>query len=214
VQFDNLKPLQPHHLRDARLFSDRFQQMLHIHDLLGQEGIDRPSILEIGVGFGWFSKFLIHTFNPRRFAGLDLFQFHTYDELWGVNVADTLKGRPHADFYRDEISAMFDGELIVAEGPSSETIAQLADASFDVIYIDASHVYHEVIADARASLLKVRPGGFIVFNDYTMTDHLSRVEYGVVKAANEIIDEDDRLKVIGFALDPQMFCDLAVRVGD
>jgi hypothetical protein len=58
----------------------------------------------------------------------------------------------------------------------------------------------------------VRAGGYLVFNDYTMTDHLSRVDYGVVKAANELIGENERLKVIGFALNPQMFCDLAVHV--
>ncbi len=212
MQFDDIKVLQHHHLRDARLFADRFDQMRYVAGLLSQSGVTAPSILEIGVGFGTFSKFLIETFVPRRFAAVDVFTFHEYEELWGINVADQLKGRLHADFYRDELSAMFGGELIIEQGLSHEGLSRLPDASFDVIYIDAGHAYPDVIVDGRLSLEKVRPGGYLIFNDYTMTDHLSRVDYGVVKAANELIDENDRLKVIGFALNPQMFCDLAVQV--
>jgi hypothetical protein len=212
VQFDNIKPLQPHHVEGARLFSDRYQLMLFIRQRMQEAGVAAPSIVEIGVGFGHFSKFLIQAFTPGRFAALDVFRFHTYDELWGINVAEQLKGRLHVDYFRDEISAIHKGELIIEEGDSAHTIKRLEDASYDIVYVDAGHTYQEVIRDGREGLRKVRPGGYLVFNDYTMTDHLSRVDYGVVKAANEIINEDDRLKVVGFAFEVQMFCDLAVHV--
>lgn len=45
-----------------------------------------------------------------------------------------------------------------------------------------------------------------------MMDHLYRAPYGVVRAANELINDGNRLKVMSFGLNPQMFCDLAVRV--
>ena len=213
MQFDNLQPLQTHQVDGARLFANRFDQIMFIRQEMLAAGLTNPSILEIGVGFGVFSKFMIQALTPKTFAGIDVFQFHTYETLWGINVEEMLQGRQHVDYYRDELSAMFDGELLIEMGDSAEAIGRFADDSFDLIYVDAGHTYQEVIVDARASLPKLRRGGYIIFNDYTMTDHLSRVDYGVVKAANELINEDPSMKVVSFALEPQMFCDLAVKVG-
>jgi len=52
--------------------------------------------------------------------------------------------------------------------------------------------------------------GTLIFNDYVMYDHLQRVEYGVVQAVNQLVIDGD-WRVVGFALNHNMFCDIAIR---
>ena len=51
--------------------------------------------------------------------------------------------------------------------------------------------------------------GLLVFNDYIMVDHHYGTPYGVVRAVNELVTASD-WKVVGFALQQQMFCDIAL----
>jgi hypothetical protein len=50
----------------------------------------------------------------------------------------------------------------------------------------------------------------MVFNDYIMYDWFYGDTYGVVRAVNELIINED-WRVCGFALNWGMFCDIAVR---
>lgn len=146
--------------------------------------------------------------------------------FWRAVRADPLAVAHHADWPCNEadlharhvwlvgqrdIRARFQGELITKQGMSDEQVASL-DGTFDIIYIDAGHDYESVMKDATESLKKIRNGGYIIFNDYTMMDHLYGTPYGVVPAANELITGASKLKVVGLGLNPQMFCDLAVKV--
>ncbi|MCW2361380.1 hypothetical protein M2346_001961 [Sphingobium xanthum] len=88
----------------------------------------------------------------------------------------------------------------------------MIDRDYDIVYIDAGHDYENVKNDALAGLDKIKSGGYMIFNDYTMMDQLYGTPYGVVQAANELIVDTGRMKVIGLGLNPQMFCDLAVKV--
>jgi len=69
-------------------------------------------------------------------------------------------------------------------GASRAVIADFDDDSFDWIYIDADHAYAAVVADAAAAANKVRPGGFLVFNDFAHIDPLLG-RYGVHRAVVE-----------------------------
>jgi hypothetical protein len=64
--------------------------------------------------------------------------------------------------------------------------------------------------DAAAASGKVKRDGLLVFNDYTLHDHLGQVRYGVVQAVNELIVASD-WKVVGFSLQHYMYCDIALR---
>jgi len=205
-------PLTKEHLDDARLFADRNDLMRHIRDLQHGAGLTAPSILEIGVAGGDFSAFLVDLFAPAHFAAVDLFDLHEHELIWGMRSADMFGGRTHRDFYADRMERAYAGDLRIEQGLSAEATARLADRAYDLIYIDAGHHYEDVIEDARVALEKVGVGGYIVFNDYLMMDHIYGTAYGVVKAANELIVQTGRMKVIGFGLNLQMFCDLAVRV--
>jgi hypothetical protein len=65
------------------------------------------------------------------------------------------------------------------EMPSLEAAAQLPDASLDFVFIDGSHDHESVIADIRAWLPKVKPGGVLAGHDYDL-----RTDPGVVTAVN------------------------------
>jgi SAM-dependent methyltransferase len=74
------------------------------------------------------------------------------------------------------------------EGLSGEILAAFPDAHFDWIYIDADHSYEGVRNDARAAAPKVKPGGYLVFNDFGHIDP-AMGRYGVHRAVVEFINE-------------------------
>jgi hypothetical protein len=208
----DVKPLNAAHMDDARLFADRYDLMRHVQRLQQSCGLRNPSVLEIGVAVGDFSAFLIELFRPRHFAAADLFDLHEHEVVWGIPTVEMFKGQTHLDFYRQRMESLYTGDLRIEQGLSAEASDRLADDGYDIVYIDAGHYYENVREDAQVALKKVRIGGFIVFNDYLMMDHLYGTHYGVVQAANEVICDTGRVKVVGLGLNPQMFCDLAVRV--
>jgi hypothetical protein len=89
-------------------------------------------------------------------------------------------------------------------------LAKYPDKSFNLIYIDADHSYEAVKRDTNVAKAKLADNGILVFNDYTMFDHLNGVPYGVVQAVNELIVSED-WRVCGFSLQKFMFCDIAIR---
>jgi SAM-dependent methyltransferase len=74
------------------------------------------------------------------------------------------------------------------EGLSTDILATFPDAWFDWIYIDADHSFEGARADARAAAQKVKPGGYLVFNDFGHIDPSVR-RYGVHRAVVEFINE-------------------------
>lgn len=70
--------------------------------------------------------------------------------------------------------------------PSVEAAATYADASLDFVYIDADHLYEGVLADIRAWLPKIKPGGFLAGDDF---GHAQGSE-GVQQAVTEVFGTD------------------------
>jgi hypothetical protein len=128
-----------------------------------------------------------------------------------LKASDVLLGMTHADFYRHTMK--YQPTIVtVREGPSQQTLPQYPDAYFDMIYVDAEHTYNEVKADAAIAARKVKADGVLVFNDYLFYDPFVKAEYGIVPVVNEMV-ANQGWKVIGFALQKHMFCDIAIRRG-
>lgn len=83
-----------------------------------------------------------------------------------------------------------DPRVTVHLGVSTETISSFADGYFDWIYIDADHSHAGCLKDAEASMTKVRPGGYLVFNDFAHTD-LEHGRYGVHRAVTQFALQND-----------------------
>lgn len=68
--------------------------------------------------------------------------------------------------------------------PSIEAAKRIADNSLDFVYIDGSHMYHNVKADIEAWRPKVHDGGYIGGHDYDMP--------GVKRAVDEMYGRPDK----------------------
>ena len=74
-----------------------------------------------------------------------------------------------------------DSRVVLHEGRSESVLAGFPDAHFDWIYVDGDHSSEGVTRDAHAAAPKVRPGGYMVFNDFAHIDPFLGT-YGVHRA--------------------------------
>jgi hypothetical protein len=100
----------------------------------------------------------------------------------------------------------------VHHGLTRDVIASFPNNYFDWIYVDADHSYDAVSLDARLSSEKIRPGGFLVFNDFTHIDQMLG-RYGVHRAVVDFANEN-RWPLAFFAFEPSALYDVALRKPD
>ncbi len=122
----------------------------------------RARVAEIGTLHGKFARYILGACDPAELHIVDL----------DLSLLDT------------EVAA--DPRVHVHAGYSDKVLAGFAESSFDWIYIDADHSYDGVRRDAEAAAPKVKPGGYLVFNDFAHVDpYLAR--YGVHRAVADFV---------------------------
>jgi hypothetical protein len=151
---------------------------------------------------------MIDTLEPLRFVAVDVFEMHKYPEHWGRSSIEIFGDATHEEFYRARFRNEGD-RMVIRSGLSHTMLAEFSNQTFDLIYLDAGHDYANVARDICLSADKIKPNGFVIVNDYTMFDQFLNEPYGVVPAVNEAVNAGGWL-VVGFALDKQMFCDIAL----
>jgi hypothetical protein len=195
--------LRDQHVDGARLYANRFDALAEV----------KPNgrVAEIGVAAGDFTEAVLRVVQPERFDAIDIFQLHEWPTLWGRSTKEWFEGRTHREFYESRFEREIDaGVLHVFEGDSSAVMATRPDAYYDMIYIDGDHSFEGVLRDAEASVLKLKGDGLLIFNDYTMMDHVSASPYGIVPVVNEFC-ANRGWTVAYFALQHELFCDIALR---
>lgn len=99
---------------------------------------------------------------------------------------------------------------VLHEGDSATMLSRLPDDHFDWIYIDGDHSYSGVARDIEVARTKVRPGGYLVFNDFVLWSPVECAEYGVPQAVCELsLNHGFEFKY--FALHPLMYCDVTLQ---
>jgi predicted O-methyltransferase YrrM len=74
---------------------------------------------------------------------------------------------PYGEIFDRNISASGrERQVTKLAGRSEVVLPALADAGFDVVYIDAGHREQEVRDDAREAWRVAKPGGILIFDDY------------------------------------------------
>ncbi len=144
-----------------------------------------PIGAEVGVQAGNFSRFLLDTLELRSLHLLDM----------------------NTDMIRADVKA--DTRVILHKGDSSSQLRNLPPSSLDWAYIDGDHRAEGVMKDARAALKIVKPGGMLIFNDYTLWSPSEVMPYGVMSVVNRIVNEGH--DIVGVALNPWGYFDLAIR---
>lgn len=123
--------------------------------------VDRPiDVLEIGSWEGRSTCFALHYLRGARLTAVDTWQGGTdntgdpklmhIEELFDANVA-RFSGRVHK-------VKCYSGQFFVNKDPGQ---------MFDLIYVDGSHFADDVMADALHAFASLKPGGILIFDDYT-----------------------------------------------
>jgi SAM-dependent methyltransferase len=121
-------------------------------------------VAEIGTETGYFARRILEFSQPKELHLIDI------------------------DFSKFDSSGLALPHVTRHSGLSTRMLSQFPDAHFDWIYIDADHSYNGVRADAAASAAKLRPGGYLIFNDFGHIDPFMG-RYGVHRAVVEFINE-------------------------
>jgi len=117
-------------------------------------------IAEVGTDRGDFAKRILASCNPAELHIIDL------------------------DFSRTDADVCQHRNVVMHRGDSVRVLQSFPEAYFDWVYIDADHSYAGVKRDANAAAAKVKPGGYLVFNDFAHVDP-SLGTYGVHRAVVE-----------------------------
>lgn len=198
--------LGPRDVENAKLFARREDLVEYVAPQLRG-----GTVAEIGVMYGDFSDFIIRTLEPELFVAIDIFRMHTVACTFkGKPSAETFQGLTHREYYEKRFSDR-SKQVRCEEGDSSEVLPRYADGTFHMIYIDAGHDYESVKKDADLSTKKLKPNGILIFNDYIRYSHMDDSYYGVVPVVNELV-VNKGFKVVGFALEGNMYCDIAIRL--
>jgi len=186
-------------LRSASVFANRSNLLLH----LASREPRWKHVAEIGVAFGGFSKPIIEILNPDFFYAVDKFIIHQLDIIFGSPPSLTLGDKEHLIWYQEQFPT-----ASICPGLSWEVLATFADASLDFAYLDAGHDFESVTKDIRELKRVVKPGGIIMFDDYTNFDTIAWEQFGVLAAVNRYIEEGHQ--VLGISLHPEGFHNIAV----
>jgi hypothetical protein len=197
------KQLLPEHVKNARVMPSRH----HVLDELPKGLIWG----EVGVAFGDYSEAVLSRAEPRIFHAIDLFDLEKHEIIFGMKSAEVFGDKTHEGYFRDRFSAQIASGLVkIDKGLSVDVLNRYGDSYFDVLYIDASHDYENVKKDLDVAKRKVKRGGYIIMNDYVMSNPFDGQLYGVVQATNELC-VDEGWEMLFLALHPYMFCDAVIR---
>lgn len=121
------------------------------------------SILEIGCYEGMSTCWMLQNIKP----------------VDGITCIDTFEGEPTLpelsgdalyDRFLDNVreANVYDLPVLVYRSSSLDVLCKLVakQEKFDLIYVDGSHKFKHVLMDAFLSWQLVKPGGFVIFDDY------------------------------------------------
>lgn len=163
-----------------------FQGRLNMLPTLPRGGV----VCELGTLKGAWARKILDISKPNKLYTVDT----SYSQF------------QHARFTQEVTS----GQLELLEGTSWVRLAEFPDEYFDWIYIDADHSYNAVRQDSLVALRKIRPAGYLVFNDFTSASPLEMMSYGVARAAIELATEND-MEFTHFAFEYLGYHDIALR---
>ena len=178
--FEPLKLPDQDSLKATKMYASRYEML----ENLPSGGI----VAEVGVQEGLFSLEILNRCRPLQLHLIDI-------DISPTSNNEELKKSDKVQFY---------------EADSSKALSSFPDNFFDWIYIDGDHSYEGVKRDAHVSMQKVKPGGYLVFNDFTIWSPVEMIDYGIPYVVCELI-RNFNYKMTHFALHPLGYHDVAIQ---
>ena len=167
-------------------------------DLIKQNlKVRNPSILEIGIYKGDFSKQLISNFDPNKLILVDpwiAFDDSIYKNSWygnSDNSNQNIQDKYYAnllDYFKKQI---YENKVEIYRKTSDDFFLKNKH-TFDLIYIDGNHLFEFVKRDIHNSLNFINYDGLIVLDDYALKGWW---DDGITKAVNFHLKEKN-IKII------------------
>lgn len=79
----------------------------------------------------------------------------------------------------------------ICRGYSFDVVREFPNNFFDMIYIDADHTYEGCLRDTRDWYKKIKPGGFLIGDDYFSHKNKKGVLFGVIEAVDTFTKENN-----------------------
>lgn len=142
-------------------------------------------VAELGVYRGDFSREIILINQPSELHLVDIDDSHFITQGLEINT------------------------IVRHKGLTYDVISTFPDQYFDWIYVDADHSFAGCLRDTLAAAPKIKPGGYLVFNDFAHIDPwLGR--YGVCRAVVEFVNTN-KWPAAYFCYHPAGLYDLALQ---
>lgn len=197
------KELPSELIQNAKLLKNREEALNYIP----KGGV----IVEVGVAYGEFSSKMLAIIHPTKFIAIDAFGKLPITTNNGLRGLDEEQISEHYKFYKDKFKSQINmGLLETKRGYSWDKIAELEDGTVDYFYIDADHSYESVKKDINALKNKLKSDGIIQFNDYTCLDIYSLEPYGVYRAVNDFLIEEN-FEILYLCFEKFGFYDIVVK---
>lgn len=154
-----------------------------VYDMFVQKAPLVAKFAEIGCFCGKSACYLAHRIKqsgkPLEIVAVDVWPKDIYGQNPDCFIRDTL-----VVFTGNVDQGGFDKIITqVVRGDSAEAAKLFTDKSFFAAMIDANHSYEAVLADIRAWLPKIQPGGFLAGHDF------GHGHPGVEKAVREVFGD-------------------------
>lgn len=146
------------------------------------------NVIELGVMYGDFSKMILEKLNPGTLTLVDPYekneQLYDCAGLEGIPTAYSTQAE-YVELLKKFEKEISTGQVIVERKYSHDAAKNYLDNCFDLIYIDACHLYSCVKRDLNDYLRTIEVGGLIAGHDYCEGFP------GVIQAVDEFRKEND-----------------------
>ncbi|MDV7339043.1 class I SAM-dependent methyltransferase [Terasakiella sp. A23] len=149
--------------------------------------------MEIGVCEGNFSQEILAKNSPSELHLIDPWEYQERSDYKDdVNNVSNNKQEGRFRYVSKRFKQQTQtGQVKIHRDYSTNVASQYADKSLDWIFIDGLHSYEGVKADLQAYKDKIKEDGFILGHDYTNHPDAKRMNFGVIEAVNEFLEEGE-----------------------
>jgi hypothetical protein len=147
---------------------------------------------EIGSWKGDFAAQILTVVQPSELFLVDPWKFNpAFPKRW--HGGGSAKSQDDMDAIHASVVNRFSSsrQVTILRQPSVVGAGSFDDEFFDFVYIDGDHSRDAVFADLEAWFPKVKPGGFLVCDDFNKTDENGKL------AVNDAIQEFLRSRSVG-----------------